>query len=332
MNIILTGAGFTKNFGGFLADEMWAVIFNHPRIKEQSKVRNLMLDDFDYESIYHKVLREPVEGLYGEDDKTAIKTAISWAYKQLDKKILDSIGPTHSEIITGFTKLINGFANNRDCMSYFFTLNQDLLIERCFSTCLSLKTLNLPGGIPIKPSTGSGIDRKSPLSNDSFIKLPNKKEVDSRKSKSLSPKELHYIKLHGSYNWKSCDGSDMLVIGKDKEDQINREPLLEWYFEIFKETLSKKGVRLLVIGYGFLDKHINEIIASSVKEHGLQIYVVSPQKPSEFMNSLYSPRVEKGHAMYEGLYGYFPYDFSQVFPSNGSESEEYKMIIDSLFS
>jgi hypothetical protein len=28
-NILLTGAGFTKNFGGLLASEMWAEIFNH---------------------------------------------------------------------------------------------------------------------------------------------------------------------------------------------------------------------------------------------------------------------------------------------------------------
>jgi hypothetical protein len=91
-------------------------------------------------------------------------------------------------------------------------------------------------------------------------------------------------------------------------------------------------VQLLVIGYGFRDKHINNIIATSVKEHGLQIYVICPQIPSEFMNSLYSPRVEKGHAIYEGLYGYFPYDLSRVFPPYGSESEEYKMIKDSFFS
>lgn len=43
---------------------------------------------------------------------------------------------------------------------------------------------------------------------------------------------------------------------------------------------------MFVIGYGFRDEHINEIIASSVKEHGLQLYVLSPQKPSEFMMRL----------------------------------------------
>ena len=94
MNILFTGAGFTKNFGGYLSDEMWAIIFNHPQIQKQSEVRKLMLDVFDYESIYHKVLRGSLERSFGEDDKTAIKTALTNAYKQLDSKILALSGRT----------------------------------------------------------------------------------------------------------------------------------------------------------------------------------------------------------------------------------------------
>ena len=333
MNILFTGAGFTRNFGGYLADEMWAIIFNHPQIKKRSVVRKLMLDDFNYESIYHKVLSEQSKELYGEDDKNAITTAVSDAYKSLDKKILALSGATSSVNLHNVKdQLINKFADDTNKESYFFTLNQDLLIERHFSTSYSSKTFNLLGGIPIKPNTGSDIDKKSPLKSEDFISLPIEEEVNKKKSTGLRREELHYIKLHGSYNWKSSDGSDRLVIGMDKEDQINREPLLKWYLEIFKQTLSNDGVRLFVIGYGFRDKHINEIIATSVKEHGLQLYVLSPQKPSEFMNSLYSPGVEKGNTIYEGLYGYFPYDLSQVFPAKESAREEYMVIKESFFS
>lgn len=333
MNILFTGAGFTKNFGGYLGDEMWAIIFNHPQIQKQSKVRKLMLDDFDYESIYHKVLRESLEGSFGEDDKTAIKTALTNAYKQLDNKILALNGVTSSVDLNNIAKhLLEKFADDRSKISYFFTLNQDLLIERHFSTGIPSKTLNLPGGILIKPSPGSGMERKSPLDFSDFITLPNEEEVNRVKSAGLPKYEFNYIKLHGSYNWKSYDGSEIMVIGLDKEDQINKEPLLSWYLDIFKETLSNDGVRMFVVGYGFRDKHINEIIASSVKEHGLQLYVLSPQKPSEFWVSLCSPCVEKGNIIYEGLYGYFPYDLSQVFPADGSDTEEYTMIRDSYFS
>ena len=33
-SILMTGAGFTKNFGGFLANEMWAKIFNCHEVQE----------------------------------------------------------------------------------------------------------------------------------------------------------------------------------------------------------------------------------------------------------------------------------------------------------
>ncbi len=50
--ILLTGAGFTHNFGGFLAREMWSKIFNNPIVQASTEARKLLLDDFDFESIY----------------------------------------------------------------------------------------------------------------------------------------------------------------------------------------------------------------------------------------------------------------------------------------
>ena len=41
--ILLTGAGFTKTFGGFLGSEMWAAIFNQPEVGEDNKLREYML-------------------------------------------------------------------------------------------------------------------------------------------------------------------------------------------------------------------------------------------------------------------------------------------------
>jgi hypothetical protein len=51
--VLLTGAGFTHNFGGFLANEMWAVIFNSPEIGKDPRLNELLQSDFDDESIYH---------------------------------------------------------------------------------------------------------------------------------------------------------------------------------------------------------------------------------------------------------------------------------------
>ncbi|KAF5421924.1 MAG: hypothetical protein C5S44_05655 [Candidatus Methanocomedens sp.] len=38
-HVLLTGAGFTKNFGTPLASEMWAEIFNHKKIQAQPKIK-----------------------------------------------------------------------------------------------------------------------------------------------------------------------------------------------------------------------------------------------------------------------------------------------------
>lgn len=66
-NILLLGAGFSKNFGAPLANEMWYLIFNHKKIQAQPRIRE-MLNNFDYELIYDAVLEGFVdnEGVLGK--------------------------------------------------------------------------------------------------------------------------------------------------------------------------------------------------------------------------------------------------------------------------
>jgi|GEM_PF-4213484 len=62
--ILLTGAGFTRDFGGYLADEMWSIIFNHPAIQQREALRKFLLDpryDFNFELLYHLVLSNRTE-------------------------------------------------------------------------------------------------------------------------------------------------------------------------------------------------------------------------------------------------------------------------------
>ncbi len=77
-----------------------------------------------------------------------------------------------------------------------------------------------------------------------------------------------------------------MVIGRGKTEQINNEPLLRFYFDTFKEVLSQDKRRLLVIGYGFGDEHINSVISNAVKNHGLKIYILSPESPKSFKEKL----------------------------------------------
>jgi len=49
---------------------------------------------------------------------------------------------------------------------------------------------------------------------------------------------MNVIKLHGSFNWRSDDGQNLMVVGTDKTAKIAAMPLLTWYAEIFKQVLS----------------------------------------------------------------------------------------------
>jgi hypothetical protein len=84
------------------------------------------------------------------------------------------------------------------------------------------------------------------------------------------------FKLHGSSNWVHDDGRPMLIMGGAKSREIGQTPILNWYADVFEKTLSTQPSRLMVIGYGFRDDHINEAIGRAV-ERGLKLFVIAPE-------------------------------------------------------
>jgi hypothetical protein len=105
-HVLLLGAGFTKNFGGLLADEIWYQIFNHEKIQNQPEIKKLMRNNFDYEDVYYSVLKESrdeegklLPSEFTNDEKIAVKVATKSAYKYIDENlrrhIIDHPRPTH---------------------------------------------------------------------------------------------------------------------------------------------------------------------------------------------------------------------------------------------
>ena len=330
-HILLTGAGFTKNFGTPLASEMWAEIFNHEKIQTHPKIKELMTNDFDYESIYYSVM----EGPYKDDEKEAINDAVKSAYEYIDTILIDNIKdhprPT-KPINVNTNDFISKFsATENDCYldinnvknhvyrqskikSFIFTLNQDLFFERLYDNHFVAK-LSIPG-IENNPDWFKTTFSR-PLELSDYSQLPNKEELNRIKPKILSDENFFLIKLHGSYNWISFDGAQKMVIGRGKTDQIQKEPLLKCYFDIFKKVLSQNQTHLLIIGYGFADDHINRIISESVRDNELKIYIFSPESPKEFKTKILD--INKfGEDIWQGISGYFQYSLKEIF------SEEYQ--------
>jgi len=137
--------------------------------------------------------------------------------------------------------------------------------------------------------------------------------------------QFMYVKLHGSYGWALQDESEVMVIGTTKARIIEKQPLLEWYLSLFKGVLNAPERNLVLVGYGFGDEHVNDIIADAIRDNGLRLYVISPKEPKEFKNYLdptygfvEDPK-PRGDEIWKGLHGYYPAAITEFFHSNQGE-------------
>ena len=145
----------------------------------------------------------------------------------------------------------------------------------------------------------------------------------------FSTATFFYLKLHGSSNWYTSDKRTM-VIGRSKRAQIAGHPLLEKYFDAFQTVLMGKDRKLLRVGYGFCDEHVNAAIRDGIQA-GLQLYILSPESPDELRRRL-GQQTETSDVIWRGLAGYFQADLKTLFPMDQSETEEWKMLQRSFFA
>ncbi|MEA3494344.1 MAG: SIR2 family protein [Candidatus Margulisiibacteriota bacterium] len=272
--ILLTGAGFTKNFGGFLADEMWAYIFNHKNIQISKELKDLAYKHFNYEDLYDEVLKS-------EKNLPAFIEVIDKAY-QLQEKSIKANLINRSQIPINFCEFLKSH------VASIFTLNQDL----CFETSIiSTKgtAIDLQFELPFSPD-----NRKAHPFDKSPKLLPSKKELDKLEKTTDISNNLNYFKLHGSTTYYSSilPGQKVLVIGREKNKLIANEPLLNKYKIIFEQNLQEDNQSLLVIGYSFLDEHINEVIESGLK-NGLKLYIVDTLSPEEFKRKMLDEEIKE---------------------------------------
>lgn len=313
--ILLTGAGFTRNFGGYLASEMWALILNQPGIRKHRRLRELMLEEMNYETIYDSVLRK--QAYDNGPEREALKEAIQNAYQQLHEAICLDDNRHLARAAQVCNVFICRLAGSQRALGFFFTLNQDLFIERYYAkTMLKIPGLHHPNWF------NGRLGRK--LENEDRVQLPDKEIVNKIREEFWKKSSIPfvYIKLHGSYGWRAANGTDVMVIGHAKTEIINNEPLLKWYLSLFKEVLQEPEQNLVVIGYGFGDKYINDIIVDAVNHRKLRLFVVSPMQPKDFkdmllpLHSASRPSTPNGEALWGGLFGYYQAQVTDFYYEN----------------
>ncbi len=324
--VLLTGAGFTHNFGAPLSKDMSAEIFNNESVQKEKRVRDLMINNnFDFETVYSTIMSRN----YSVEEKNAIKNAVNEVYLNLDVIVKnysfreDSLYPIN---IYNLQKLINQFSLSNK-KGFIFTLNQDLFLERHYYN----GTKPTMPGINIKQGWFSSIYDVVSGSGE-YLTLPDGPKVRYIREQFYQQKNgFYYFKLHGSQNWISDSGDQRLIIGKSKEEDINGEPLLALYFDIFKNTLMCPNVRLLIIGYGFGDDHINSVIEKAIKENGLKLYIINPEPIDNFHNK--HPKNQfMLNSFDDGFTGYFPYKLLKIFPKDQSLSQECKNVYKNFFN
>jgi hypothetical protein len=209
--------------------------------------------------------------------------------------------------------------------AFFFSLNQDLFVERYFSSSRPVH----PG---LNASGARFVSQDKVLEANDYIAIPTVEELEKRKSDMKSLGNLYYVKLHGSFDWRDKNNEKVVIIGTNKTENIKKEPILKWYHELFKEVLSLPNRRLLIIGYGFRDKHINQIIAEASTKNGLKVYIISPHDPAEFRKNVLLVNQGWSDPIWnKALCGYYPYRLNEIFPMNGSD-ELYNSLVKDFYN
>jgi len=260
-HFLLLGAGFSRNWGGWLASEVFDYLLGCPEILNNPPLRRALWkteDDGGFEQTLSKLQSDHALNQSDRDQAIhAFELALMRMFDDMNAALLEvedlefpaTQRNTVSELLVRFEGI--------------FTLNQDLLLEHLYMRNSPRRT-QLPGlkGLP------GGDGRIA----DSWVNGLWTDSGETVVDQNLQP----IFKLHGSRNWRTAAGSNMLVLGAAKTQLIRNSRLLQSYADIFEQSLSKPATRLMVIGYGFADTHINEVLLRAAAR-GMQMFVIDPR-------------------------------------------------------
>ena len=302
--LLLTGAGFTANFGAPLASHMWNWVYGAEALRGHEELLEKMRLDPDFERVYFEV----TTGNYPDPQKHAMAEAVLGTFRDMDD-IVRTCTP-HRQVNTSaldtFLASFAGVRGNRGCI---FTLNQDLYLERWYSN----DNRPLLPGIPPNAVWPDLLRREARLEPRDYIKVPDEATVRAHRERLGQHESFAYLKLHGSTNWLRPSGQPQMVLGTQKEESIDAEPLLRWYMDLFSEVLNEQNRVLLIIGYGFGDSHINAVIAGAIANSGLRFVVVNPSTTQELLRTMRDDR-KHWEVLERGMASHVPHTLREIFP------------------
>ncbi len=319
-HVLLIGAGFSRNWGGWLASEALEYLLGSPEVIDDGQLRSLLWRHQESGAGFEGALEE-LQAAYLRDPTNnakrlmALQTAISRMFDDMNRAFLELVD---WEFSADRERKVQLFLTRFDAI---FTLNQDIFLERhyCNDNVMLLGMRRWSGAyLPgLKRSRSS-----EPLHHNC---LARSTWVPEEAAFSLHAGAQPIFKLHGSSNWSSPDGKPVLIMGGAKAQEIGRNPILRWYSQKFDEYLLRPNARLMVIGYGFRDPHINTAIRAAV-EKGLRVFIIAPDgaelafqlSPTRQRGQIVVPTDEE-NMLKQALIGASRRSLAEIFGDDGAE-------------
>jgi SIR2-like domain len=281
--ILLTGAGFSYNWGGPLASDVFSALLADKDLDDHT--RDML---FDSGGNFEKVMADLQVSTDPADQKRhdALITAVAGIFNGMNNTFMHvkfefEDPPSVQHSVASFLSRFHAI----------FTLNQDALLEQHYNPHIgppmNWVRMNTPGVRYMPPFQPSGARQ------DKFAVMePNPPFAN------FGTGAQPYVKLHGSVNWmESNRGKRILVMGGQKAVSIGLYPILQWYHDEFRKMLTRPSARLMVTGYSFSDSHINDAIVDGIAA-GLKLFVIDPYALKALQND---PRIGKARS---ALIGY----------------------------
>ena len=301
-----------------LATEVWQALIGRRSVQSNHRLSELLREELSFEVALARAQADP----FTQADYRALEDALFQVFVSMDREIARLHQDVNRYLVNELLWQFWGSLGNFDA-AYMFTLNQDLWPERYFDALNPFGAAGptLPGLQP-RPGHQSFMGDAGPY-NDSFVMQP---ATDPAATSQLR-RSFNIIKLHGAFNWRTADGRNAMVVGAGKYGQIAESPLLSWYFDIFKRVLCSGSVRLMIVGYGFGDDHINAVIADAVENHALKVFIWNTDNALEDRVQ----REKHGASIWKGLLSTATRQMIDVFPTKQVVTEEYRRIVQTMF-
>lgn len=214
------------------------------------------------------ILYEKIEGPIKKGDEI-LKTSLELKIAEACELDLQPQAP-HKDFLNKLTA-----RKPSDPRVQLFTTNYDLLFE---------KAANEGAFVVID---GFSFTQPRKFSGRYFdFDIVNREKTRIKQEESFVSKVFHLYKLHGSLNWYKDDTGNIeqqdsptkpLIIypASEKYESSYEQP----YFEMmsrFQQALRKENTLLIVIGFGFQDKHIQNVIIEAVEQNpSFQLLIVN---------------------------------------------------------